>query len=54
MSKAFEVTWITGLLFKLASVGISGCLLKWFQSFLLAALSQFTSVISLYNIERSI
>ena len=34
MSKAFYVTWITGLLYKLASIGISGCLLKWFQRFL--------------------
>ena len=34
ISKAFDRVWHKGLLFKLQNVGISGCLLQWFSSYL--------------------
>ena len=34
ISKAFDRVWQKGLLHKLACMGVSGSLLKWFQSYL--------------------
>ncbi len=34
ISKAFDRVWHRGLIFKLSSIGINGCLLKWFSSYL--------------------
>ena len=34
LSKAYDVTWITGLLYKLAKIGFSGAILRWFQGYL--------------------
>jgi hypothetical protein len=34
ISKAFDKVWHNGLLFKLEKIGITGCLLNWFRSYL--------------------
>ena len=34
ISEAFDCVWHKGLVFKLQNVGISGCLLQWFSSYL--------------------
>ena len=34
ISKAFDRVWYNGLLFKLEQYGITGCILKWFISYL--------------------
>ncbi len=34
ISKAFDRVWHRGLLFKLSSIGVTGCLYQWFASYL--------------------
>ncbi len=34
ISKAFDRVWHRGLIYKLSSIGITGCLLQWFKSYL--------------------
>lgn len=37
--KAYDCVWIQRLLFKLASIGVNGCLLSWISNFLQAGYS---------------
>ncbi len=36
ISKAFDRVWHRGLIYKLSSIGINGCLLQWFKSYLMS------------------
>jgi len=42
LTKAYDETWITGLLFKLTKIGIKGKLLRWLRSFLTDRTAQVT------------